>query len=421
MPAASLLRYLSNLTAPLDAPASSTLKWDVARGISKGIVGSSVLFVLGLLIAHRVFDASPFQRACIVVGPYVGMLVAIEYERVSRRLFSSRNYQAAAPVLLYLLGVFMAIRASDAMAFVLGCMIMSCAEALRISALTSIWRSVYPDQLRGQLVSLGIWCTAVSSIASAALGGYLLDANINWYRWIFAFFAAASVAGSIFILRMVRVPMPELEEHVLKSKSLATLKQNPVFARILLAWFLVGFGMHLVVAQKVEYLVDPRVGFSLSNFQIVLIASAVSEAVRVIFMPFFARLFDRVDFISLRISFNVIFLGFFVLYFNTRSIPLIVMGAVLHGLGIAGAMIAWNLWVTKYAQDSQTGIFMAIHTFLTGVRGVLAPLCAYALIDSYSISTISWIAFVLCACSILLLLETKKRYHPEKVMSENMQ
>jgi predicted MFS family arabinose efflux permease len=414
LPKSSPFQYLRNLTLELDAPARASLKWDIARGIAKGVIASPVIFVLGLLIAHSVFEASPIQRACIVIGPYVGMLIAIHYERLARQVFASRNTQAAAPVLLYLVGVYLAVMARSAWPFVLGCMLMSCAEALRISALTSIWRSAYPKDTRGQLVSVAIWSTAVSAIASSALGGYVLDTDVNWYPMLFGFFALASIASSIFIMRMRRVPMPEIEAHVLKARSLVTLKENPVFARILFAWFLVGFGMHLVVAQKVEYLIDPRIGFSLTNLEIVLIASALSEVVRVVFMPFFATLFDRVNFISLRISFNVIFLGFFLLYFNTQSIPLIILGSFLHGLGIAGAMIAWNLWVTKYAQAEHTGIFMAIHTFLTGVRGVLAPICAYALVDTWSISSISWLAFALCAASTLVLLQTKRRYPGEK-------
>jgi hypothetical protein len=51
---------------------------------------------------------------------------------------------------------------------------------------------------------------------------------------------------------------------------------------------------------------------------------------------------------------------------------------------------------------------MSVHTFLTGVRGVLAPLVAFHAIHSLEMQTLGWVAAGLIVASILLLVPELK-------------
>ncbi|MCX6886215.1 MAG: MFS transporter, partial [Verrucomicrobia bacterium] len=58
----------------------------------------------------------------------------------------------------------------------------------------------------------------------------------------------------------------------------------------------------------------------------------------------------------------------------------------------AGADVAWGLWVTKFAPPGRVADYMSVHTFFTGVRGVVAPLVAFSSVASLSPHTLGWIS-----------------------------
>jgi hypothetical protein len=55
---------------------------------------------------------------------------------------------------------------------------------------------------------------------------------------------------------------------------------------------------------------------------------------------------------------------------------------------------------------------MSVHTFFTGVRGVLAPLLAFQLVTIVSIATMGVICTVLIVAATLILLPEIFRYKP---------
>ena len=74
-------------------------------------------------------------------------------------------------------------------------------------------------------------------------------------------------------------------------------------------------------------------------------------------------------FIKFRVLLNM-FMGMAILiYFNSQSIIGILTGSVLTGMGMGGANLAWNLWVTKLAPSGREKDYMSIHMSFTGIRG----------------------------------------------------
>ena len=69
----------------------------------------------------------------------------------------------------------------------------------------------------------------------------------------------------------------------------------------------------------------------------------------------------------------------------------------LWGMANAGGNVTWALWVTKLADKHAVAEYMSVHTFLTGVRGLIAPSLAFAMIKIMSFD-----AFAI-ACGITIL------------------
>jgi MFS family permease len=95
-------------------------------------------------------------------------------------------------------------------------------------------------------------------------------------------------------------------------------------------------------------------------------------------------------------------------FFMTSSWIMLSLAALIFGFSISGADVAWSLWVTKFAPEERVADYMAVHTFFTGVRGIIAPLTAFWLLGYLSIQTLSLVSAVLICMATLLLLPIKE-------------
>jgi hypothetical protein len=79
-------------------------------------------------------------------------------------------------------------------------------------------------------------------------------------------------------------------------------------------------------------------------------------------------------------------------------------GAIAFGISNAGADVAWSLWVIKFAPPERVADYMSVHTFFTGVRGVLAPLAAFYLVAGLPLNVMGWISVALIAIGSAFLV-----------------
>jgi hypothetical protein len=93
-----------------------------------------------------------------------------------------------------------------------------------------------------------------------------------------------------------------------------------------------------------------------------------------------------------------------VTFFTSDSFPGLMAGAVIFGVSNAGGDVAWGLWVTKLSAPQHVADYMSVHTFFTGVRGVLAPLLAFQLSAGVSLALLGWVSTGLIVVASLMLL-----------------
>ena len=63
------------------------------------------------------------------------------------------------------------------------------------------------------------------------------------------------------------------------------------------------------------------------------------------------------------------------------------------------------MWVTKLAPANRVADYMSVHTFFTGVRGVLAPIIGFSVLASgLSIGDLSYISAGMIILSAILLI-----------------
>src|SRR5207253_2990230 len=109
-------------------------------------------------------------------------------------------------------------------------------------------------------------------------------------------------------------------------------------------------------------------------------------------------------------------------FFMSNSLLGMIGGAIIFGISSAGGDVAWSLWVTKFAPPGRVADYMSVHTFLTGVRGVMAPAVAFYLIHQLTLGLLAGLSSILIVAATLLLVPeikmAKKARHSAPLLEE---
>ncbi len=170
------------------------------------------------------------------------------------------------------------------------------------------------------------------------------------------------------------------------------------------SWFLMGFANLWTLPLRVVYLAESDRGLGLSALTVSVMMGIIPNAIKITMNRVWAGLFDRIGLIHYRILVNVFIGTGILLFFSTRNLIVVHIGNILINVGLAGSPFIWNLWVNKVAPEGESHRYMSVHTFLAGVRGILAPFLGFSFIQSYSLAAIGYTSAGLVLTSILLLI-----------------
>jgi MFS family permease len=409
----TLLRLALNRLRPGDSaaqPATSTARaitqltyrYDRLRSIPTGMLetaGSTFL----LLIAVQAFQAGATEKALIAAAGNVGMLLTPIVVQLVERFRWTLSRGAAVIALFGAFCFLLAALIPSLAAFTLCCVAaIACTQAV-VPLMTQVYQNNYAPRERGRYYSRALVIRVAVSAAFAEMAGRFLTQDIGWFRWLLVIFAGAFVAAAYFMSRIPSSPLiPSGSSDPLRA--VRYVLQDRVFSWTLLVWMLMGFANLMMSPMRIEFLANPRYGLSLDAAQIALLTSVIPSLARLVMGPVWGWIFDRANFFVLRMILNVGFaLGIATFFTGNGAVGLIV-GAVIFGVSASGGDLAWSLWVTKFAPAERVADYMSVHTFLTGVRGVAAPMVAYQLINTLTLSTLSWISAGLIFIATLMLI-----------------
>lgn len=376
---------------------------DLARSLPLGVLlplESSVL----LTIAIKRFDASGPVKGLIAASAGIGLLASPLVTSVARR--TGRPVMALAAAVSAVGAAGFALAATGPLALlVVGAIVGTASLNAIIPLVTLTYQRNFPVAQRGKRVGWGMASkVAVSAGAGLAMGALLRDHLDRWWIVLLAGAAASLVAAvlqwNIPSTALERVPghrnRPWPHFHLLRTDRRLRLTLG--------AWMLMGFGNLMLLPLRVEYLARPEYGIVADAAMITLLTVTVPSVVRLISMPLFGIVFDRLSFFASRIVVNFLFALYVAAFFTGTSDVGLMIGAVTLGIGSAGGDLMWNLWVTKFAPPSRVADYMGLHTFFTGIRGVAAPLLAFAVIGRFELGAVAMMAAALMVASSAVLL-----------------
>lgn len=365
-----------------------TLQLEVWRAASGGVRDTAANTFL-LLIAVRWFESGATAKALLVMSGPLGLLLSPLAVSLTRWMGWTAAKGAAAAAWLGCFGFLVAAVSAQPAVFLAGSMIGVMSLSTGVPLLTQIFHENYPASERGDLVSRTIMVRVLVSAVFAWLAGEWLEGNMGHYRLLMAIFAAAAGLGAVWTSRN---PSTVLSKAASANPlhGLHYIREDRVFRWLLISWMLMGFGNLLMLPLRVEFLANPRFGVSASPATVALVVSTIPNLTHLVFARFWGRLFDRMNFFVLRIILNALFVAGIAVFFIVGGNTGFVVGGFLFGMATAGGTLAWSLWVTKMTVPERVADYMGIHSFLTGVRGIITPFLGFYLIEAMTMSALAW-------------------------------
>ncbi len=410
----------------LSERARLTYHFDRLRAVPQGFIETAGTTFL-LLIATRAFDADATTKSLIAASGNLGLLLSLWIVPLVARVALPTTHAAAVVMVIGGAALFAAAAVPTLPMLLIATLLsMSSANAI-IPLITAAYQANYHPRERGRYVSRAFVIRVATTVLVGEGLGRLLDADISLFRVTLMLFGAACWASALFLYR---IPSPVLaaaadpetnSAHRLgfvfsAFGALRFIRTDRLLRWMLLSWMLMGFANLMMFPLRVEYLANPRYGLSLSPREVALYVLVIPGIVRLLLSPVWGVLFDRMNFFALRIILNLGFALGIGAFFTGSSAWGLVLGAVIFGAANAGGEIAWNLWVTRFAPPESVAEYMSVHTFLTGVRGVFAPVIGFQIVQLLDISGVAWLsAALIVVASLILIPEMRDQYNRRDV------
>jgi Major Facilitator Superfamily len=365
---------------------------------SNALVSSGII----LVIALKFFDASSTIKALLLMAPFFGLLITPLVVQLVAQFKLPVSKVTGILLILASIVFFVAALTNNYWVFIISILLARPLNMMIPPMVTALWQCNIPQQVRGARFSKVIWLGIISSLSVGIVFFlWLKSQGIDGYPVILI-----TVAIGLFMSGMVsfKTPSSPIEKPgKIPYSSLAYLWRDPLFGYVCLCWSIMGLAQGATIPLRIEYIASGNYGMKYSSAIVLLLMQIIPQTIVLITMPFWGKIFDKHNFILVRISQHFFFFVSIALFFIPNFFCQMV-GSAFFGLAMGGGMISWNLWVTKFAQEGKTAEYMAVHTCLCGLRGIIAPAVTYFFLASAGVIFIARISAGVMLLSALLLL-----------------
>ncbi len=376
-------------------------KWDIAKSFFIG-AAFPIRATIAMLLLIKVFEGSEQHKHFFPSIIDFGMLLIIP----AIMAFSKFSYKInrILPILFTLSGSLIIIASfiGEASTYIISISLSFICLQLTIPVSTQIY-SGYDKSTRGRYFSYSTIASILGGLFFGFLSHQIISTDLNHYKILLRI-----LGSSYFIAAVLSTKLPsdkiEKPSHTGIWMGIKILKNDKLFSYISAAWFLIGFANLWIMPFRTNLLVEAEFGFAYSPATVVFLTAIIPSLAQLISTPIWGHLFDNVNFITLRIWMVVFFIFYIAAFFIGQSYWLHILGMILFGIAIGGGHIAWNLWVTKIAKKNDVPSYMSVHSSLTGLRMVGAPLLGYSLLITKGPTFCAIVSMLLLALSIIMLI-----------------
>ncbi len=222
------------------------------------------------------------------------------------------------------------------------------------------------------------------------------------FKLLFLAYAVSCVLMAACVMAMAPVRL-RLANRIQWFDAFRHSGQDRAFRKLLVVWMLLGFGNLISFALFVEFISNPRYGFDCDADLTGLITSTIPMIVTMLTVVPWGWIFDRVPFYRVRALVNLFFIIGILAYYLGGSVLALAIGIALHGIARSGGEILWALWTMRFAESDRVTEYQSVHSFWTGVRGVLSPMVGFWVVENLGPGSVAWLSAALIAVSTIMI------------------
>ncbi len=382
-----------------------TFRLELVRSVPTGLI-TTAFMTFAIFIAIREFNLPSWQKSAIIGSSSIGLLMSLFVVQLIRRLGWPVNRMAGSLWALSSIGFLMAAFSTGRpWLYVSGVCFAFIALGAGMPLMAQIYRKHYTDKSRGRLFSISsLLRTAVVALAGWSFGIWLQNGA---YQGLFVIYAVSSLvaAGCVFAMAPVRL---RASNRIRWFDAMRHVRLDAPFRKLLVAWMYLGFGNLIAIALFVEFIVNPKYGIALSADRSGLVTSTIPMIAAMVTVVPWGSVFDRLPFYSMRALVNLVFIAGILIYYLGYNLgggmAALVIGITLHGIARSGGEILWSLWTTRFADGERVAEYQSVHSFMTGIRGLLSPFLAFGVVAIAGPVTVAWVSCALMLYATLMIL-----------------
>lgn len=350
------------------ASARQTFDRDLPNQMVQGAL--QVLYMaLAIVVVKQCLAGGDWEVAAIQSSMMVGFLASLFYTEFGK---------AYNPVMLVVVPQFfgrlillLVIMVAQSTFFTLIICCVSFLHSLSLPLLGVIYQRNYPVGNRGRLVSfIRQWHMLMALIVAWSVG-WFLEMEQTAFRWIYPIAGVVGIIGILWFAG-VQCPIQKPREQWRLRNIPQILLQDRNFLLFMLFQFMLGFAA-LLGHLMLQLYVNKETHLNCSPQQAAVILGVIPPLAMLLTVRIWGRVFDSINIVWFRaIASTIMALGYGI-YAIDDSLVIVGCGAFLWGMGRCGGQLAWTLGVLAFAPQERAGLYLGVHTFLTGFRGVIAP------------------------------------------------
>jgi len=411
------------------------LPWSVLAGVVEGQFAS--------VVVSKTFHGSALLIAIAAGMPYAAYISSLFWGMlcVGRPKIRLSVLAGCGTAVFAALAGMLPSPGSGAMVFILQIALAQIFLAGVVTVRAAIWQANYPPAVRGQIAAKLQGIRSVISILAVQLAAAVCDWRPEAYQLVYPLAALLGLLGMTLITRVrIRGERSEIRaarrpvvysdtpkpfsmtdlfspSHAWKQMT-AVFRADPRFTRYCVAQTLHGAANLMTIAVIVAVVSRELITGGTQEFWI---STGLITALPILALLGSLRrwgmLFDSLGVLRFRVV-NVICWTFSLALglagtIVTRAgandgsglfvaaVLLFALRGVVNGIAQGGGTLAWNLGHLHFASPGNADVYMGIHVFLAGVRGLIAPLAGmwlYAYIGSWI-----WVVAIVMSLSSLWL------------------
>jgi hypothetical protein len=385
--------------------------WSVFVGVVEGQFAS--------VVVAKSFQAGNLMIAIASAGPFAAYIVSLAWGLLSvgrPKVRLGMTFGFSAAVCAAVIG-FIPPTSAGAIWFIVQIFAAQAFLAGVVTVRSAIWKSNYPFESRGQIAARLQQVRSLISVVTVQIAAAVCDVNPHAYRFVFPVAAASAAIGMCLFSRVrIRGERSELRRLALNASASGKPAHGAAYTLLMalsprhalrevwivlrddkrFTWYCVAQTLHgisnlltipIVIAVVTRHLhAEGRYGFWISAGLIIGLPTLTLLGS----LNRWGRLFDSLQVLRFRVV-NVLcwiialLFGMFgtIVVMNSGdygprqfmlAVALFACRGIIYGTAQAGGSLAWNIGHLHFAEGDRAEVYMGIHVFLTGLRGLAAPL-----------------------------------------------